>query len=96
MLQRTVLEAVTTILGGGLRLGVLLHGKKIQDDNITLLQTGVSQNDDMDTIGFMLEPNSPTQPSHPLYCEDQPVPLSCDSPKFVNRYLAVPSHCDSL
>uniref|UniRef100_A0A7C9ENB3 HTH myb-type domain-containing protein n=1 Tax=Opuntia streptacantha TaxID=393608 RepID=A0A7C9ENB3_OPUST len=95
-LKRTVLEAVTTILGGGLRLGVLLHGKKIQDDNITLLQTGVSQNDDMDTIGFMLEPNSPTQPSHPLYCEDQPVPLSCDSPKFVNSGDLVPSPTTEL
>lgn len=84
-LKRTVLETVTTILGGGLRVGVLLHGKKIQDDSITLLQTGISQNDDMDTIGFMLEPDSPTQPSHLLYCEDQPVPLSCGSPKFVNR-----------
>ncbi|XP_010690776.2 telomere repeat-binding protein 3 [Beta vulgaris subsp. vulgaris] len=84
-LKRTVLDAVTTILGGGLRVGVLMHGKKIRDDNRTLLQSGISQSDDMDTVGFMLEPNSPAQPSPPL-CPDEPhAPLPCDSPKFVNR-----------
>ncbi|KAJ7960131.1 Telomere repeat-binding protein [Quillaja saponaria] len=38
-LKRTVMEAVTAILGGGLRVGVLLKGKKVRDDNRTLLQT---------------------------------------------------------
>lgn len=85
--QRTVLDAVTTILGGGLRVGVLMHGKKIRDDNRTLLQSGISQSDDMDTVGFMLEPNSPAQPSPPLCPEEPHAPLPCDSPKFVNRYL---------
>ncbi|KAK9700114.1 hypothetical protein RND81_08G218000 [Saponaria officinalis] len=84
-LKRTVLEAVTSILGGGLRVGVLLHGKKIRDDNRTLLQTGISQNDDIDTIGFMLEPNSPTQPSTPISPKQPPNPLLCNSPKVVNR-----------
>ncbi|XP_021749541.1 telomere repeat-binding protein 3-like [Chenopodium quinoa] len=84
-LKRTVLEAVTTILGGGLRVGVLLQGKTVRDDNRTLLQSGISQSDDMDTIGFMLEPNNPTQPS-PLVCsQEPPPPVPCDSPKFVNR-----------
>lgn len=84
-LKKTVLEAVTTILGGGLRVGVLLQGKKIRDDNRTLLQSGISQSDNMDTVGFMLEPNSPTQPSPPI-CPEEPLsPAPCDSPKFVNR-----------
>ncbi|KAL9231372.1 hypothetical protein vseg_006609 [Gypsophila vaccaria] len=84
-LKRTVLEAVTSILGGGLRVGVLLHGKKIRDDNRTLLQTGISQNDDIDTIGFTLEPNSPTQLSVPVSPKEPPNPLLCNSPKVVNR-----------
>ncbi|KNA25070.1 hypothetical protein SOVF_009850 [Spinacia oleracea] len=84
-LKKTVLEAVTTILGSGLRVGVLLQGKKIRDDSRTLLQSGIAQSDDMDTVGFMLEPNSPSQPSPPIYPEEPPSPLPCDSPKFVNR-----------
>ncbi|KAF5953454.1 hypothetical protein HYC85_006310 [Camellia sinensis] len=35
--QRTVMDAVTAILGGGLPVSVLLQGKKIRDDNKTLL-----------------------------------------------------------
>ncbi|KAL9230139.1 hypothetical protein vseg_005527 [Gypsophila vaccaria] len=83
-LKRTVLEAVTSILGGGLRVGVILHGKKIRDDNRTLLQAGISQNDDMD-VGFMLEPNSPTQPSAALCLKEPSATLLSDSPKFANR-----------
>ncbi|KAJ0470668.1 putative transcription factor MYB-HB-like family [Helianthus annuus] len=56
-LKRTVVEAVTAILGGELHVGVLLQGEKINDDNTTLQQTGVSLNSD--TLGFILEPNLP-------------------------------------
>ncbi|KAH9611413.1 hypothetical protein KSS87_016900 [Heliosperma pusillum] len=84
-LKRTVLEAVTSILGGGLRVGVLLQGKKIRDDNRTLLQAGISQNDDMDTVGFMLEPNSPKPPSPPISPKEPSASLLCDSPKFSQR-----------
>ncbi|KAJ0705100.1 putative transcription factor MYB-HB-like family [Helianthus annuus] len=56
-LKRTVVEAVTAILGSELHVGVLLQGEKINDDNTTLQQTGVSLNSD--TLGFILEPNLP-------------------------------------
>lgn len=64
-LKRTVMEAVTAILGGGLRVGVLLQGKKVRDDHKTLLQAGLSLGDEQNNLGFTLEPN-PTQapPSH--------------------------------
>ncbi|KAK6646069.1 hypothetical protein PHAVU_L006443 [Phaseolus vulgaris] len=56
-LKRTVMEAVTAVLGGGLRVGVILHGKKVRDDNKTLLQTGISHDNHLDALGFALEPN---------------------------------------
>ncbi|KAL3850660.1 hypothetical protein ACJIZ3_012542 [Penstemon smallii] len=60
-LKRKVMEAVNEVLGGGLRVGVILQGKKIRDDNRTLLQTGISHDNKMDnTLGFTLEP-SPVQ-----------------------------------
>lgn len=55
-LKRTVMEAVTAVLGGGLRVGVLFQGKKIRDDNKTLLQTGIYDNNKNDALGFTLEP----------------------------------------
>ncbi|XP_008777072.1 telomere repeat-binding protein 5-like isoform X2 [Phoenix dactylifera] len=69
-LKRTVMEAVTAILGGGLHVGVLLQGKEVRDDNETLLQAGISHVDKMDNLGFMLEPNSTgassvTSPEYP-------------------------------
>ncbi|KAJ8443154.1 hypothetical protein Cgig2_005705 [Carnegiea gigantea] len=86
LLKRAVLEAVTTKLCGGLRVGVLLHGKKIRDDSRTLLHSGISQNASVNAIEFMLEPNAPAQ-TPPSICHKDPpaAPLSCDSPKFVNR-----------
>ncbi|GMH04266.1 hypothetical protein Nepgr_006105 [Nepenthes gracilis] len=85
-LKRTVLDAMTALLRGGLGVGVLLHGKKIQDDDITLLQSGISHNGNLDTLGFIIEPSSPAQPSPPLCCEDPPVLLAFSSPKnCVNR-----------
>jgi len=61
-LKKTVLEAVTAILGGGLRVGVLHHGKKVRDDNKTLIQAGIGQEDMMDNLGFSLEPNCTQNP----------------------------------
>ncbi|KAL6138743.1 hypothetical protein ACLB2K_064022 [Fragaria x ananassa] len=55
-LKRTVMEAVTSILGDGLHVGMLLQGKKVRDDNKTLLQTGISHDDKLDNLGFSLEP----------------------------------------
>lgn len=69
-LQRTVVEAVSSILGGGLQIGVLLQGKKVRDDDKTLLQTGIVCDDKLETLGFMLEPNPAHAPS--LCPEDHP------------------------
>ncbi|KAB2089307.1 hypothetical protein ES319_A03G053100v1 [Gossypium barbadense] len=88
-LKRTVMEAVTAILGGGLRIGVLLQGKKVRDDNKTLLQTGISRDNQMDALGFSLEPNpSQTFPSH---CPGgSPLTFPCDMPLPLARYPATP------
>lgn len=52
------MEAVTAILGGGLHVGVILHGKKVRDDSKTLIQTGISRDHQLDALGFTLEPSS--------------------------------------
>ncbi|THU70072.1 hypothetical protein C4D60_Mb08t21190 [Musa balbisiana] len=70
-LKRTVSEAVTAILGGGLRIGVLLQGKKVRHDNKTLRQAGISQGDKLDNLGFTLEPN-PGQAPAPLTGSEDP------------------------
>lgn len=57
--QRTVMEAVSAILGGELHVGVVLQGKKVGDDSKTLAQTGICHgNNQADALGFTLEPNS--------------------------------------
>ncbi|KAL8141012.1 hypothetical protein V2J09_007033, partial [Rumex salicifolius] len=56
-LKRTVMEAITTLLGGELHVGVLLKGRKIKDDSKTLVQTGISHDNKVDSLGFTLEPN---------------------------------------
>ncbi|KAL6526811.1 hypothetical protein OROGR_015901 [Orobanche gracilis] len=55
-LKRTVMEAVTAIIGSGIRVGVVLQGKKVRDDNRTLQQAGINQSSVLDTLGFTLEP----------------------------------------
>ncbi|XAR60605.1 hypothetical protein NMG60_11034044 [Bertholletia excelsa] len=89
-LKRTVLEAVTTILGGGLRVGVLLQGKKIRDDNKTLLQTGISHDNKLDALGFSLEPNPSQAPAH--LCDDNsPLLLTYNTPpQPLKRYPHAP------
>ncbi|KAJ4834241.1 hypothetical protein Tsubulata_046062 [Turnera subulata] len=87
-LKRTVMDAVTAILGGGLRVGVVLHGKKVRDDNRTLLQTGIASEENLDTLGFTLEPN-PMQAS-PFSCTEDASVLKCDTPKLVSRSPATP------
>ncbi|GAA0154195.1 hypothetical protein LIER_12249 [Lithospermum erythrorhizon] len=68
-LKRTVMEAVTTILGGGLDVGVVLEGKKVRDDNRTLQQAGISDSSNLETLGFTLEPSlnqqAPVSPKKP-------------------------------
>ncbi|KAL0865310.1 hypothetical protein Bca101_044428 [Brassica carinata] len=85
-LKRTVLEAVTTILEGGLRIGVLVHGKKVRDDNKMLLQSGISLDTLSDTLGFCLEPNPP-QSTKQLSPEDSDFLRPCNVPHTLTRCL---------
>ncbi|KAM4095670.1 hypothetical protein ACJW30_08G046600 [Castanea mollissima] len=84
-LKRAVMEAVTSILGGGLRVGVLLQGKKVRDDNKTLQQTGIAHDYPLDALGFTLEPN-PAQNPPPLCPRDSSCMLPCDTPQPLTRY----------
>ncbi|XP_055962148.1 telomere repeat-binding protein 5 isoform X2 [Mercurialis annua] len=90
LLKRTVMDAVTAILGGGLRIGVLLQGKKVRDDNKTLTQTGIAHSNQLDALGFSLEPN-PSQPPPSLSPQDSSFLLSCDAPQPLSRYSPVRS-----
>lgn len=80
-LKRTVMEAVTSILGGGIHVGILLQGKKVRDDNRTLLQTGLSCKDNLDSLGFTLEPSTVQTP--PMCSNDLPPVLTCDSSQLL-------------
>lgn len=69
------MEAVTAILQGKLHVGVLLQGKKVRDDNRTLQQTGISQNCNLETLGFTLEPSLP-EPCPSLVQKEIPLLLT--------------------
>lgn len=56
-LKRTVMEAAMNLLGDGLRVCVLLQGKKVSDESYTLDQLGIAHGGKLDSVGFMLEPN---------------------------------------
>ncbi|XWS74960.1 hypothetical protein CRYUN_Cryun01aG0043400 [Craigia yunnanensis] len=77
-LKRTVMEAVTALLGGAIRVGVALQGKKVRDDSRTLSQTGISCEDNLDALGFTLEPG-PAKAPPPVCSEEPPLLLSCDA-----------------
>lgn len=79
------MEALSSILKGGLGVGILLQGKKIKDDNKTLLQTGILRGNELDSLGFSLEPNSfrTSQSSHPAKCSLIQVPH--EAPQSLNR-----------
>ena len=78
------MEAVTAILGGGLRIGVVFQGKKVRDDSKTLSQAGISHDDKLDGLGFTLEP-SPSRASPPLGPEGRSHVLPCDTPQLLKR-----------
>ncbi|XP_073143229.1 telomere repeat-binding protein 5-like [Henckelia pumila] len=90
-LKKTVMEAVNAILGGGLRVGVLLQGKKIRDDTKTLLQTGICHDNKMDTLGFTLEPNRSLAPSSQLCPDDRPCQVLHNNPRPLKRYPSSPN-----
>ncbi|XP_054798807.1 telomere repeat-binding protein 3 [Prosopis cineraria] len=79
-LKRTVMEAVMAILGSGVHVGVVLQGKKVRDDNRTLRQTGLSCEENIDNLGFTLEPSS--LQGSPSVCVGDP---SYHEPSHSNR-----------
>ncbi|KAI6668972.1 hypothetical protein NL676_003857 [Syzygium grande] len=90
-LKSTVVEAVSAILGSGLRVGILLRGKKIRDDNRTLLQTGISCKESLDNLGFALEPS--LQKVNPaIASEDVPLTVPYDMPELLT---SSPENCIS-
>ncbi|CAI0411281.1 unnamed protein product [Linum tenue] len=96
-LKRTVVEAVTSLLGGGLRVGLVLHGKKVRDDNRTLLQTGITSAESLETLGFTLEPNSVQAPV-PLCSEEPHAILPCETSHLISRALVAvePASAEAL
>ncbi|XVE52651.1 hypothetical protein DITRI_Ditri02bG0139900 [Diplodiscus trichospermus] len=90
-LKKTVMEAVTALLGGGIRVGVLLQGKKVRDDSRTLSQTGISCEDNLDALGFTLEPGPAKAP--PPVCSEVPsLQLSYDAaPQNITSSPAIPA-----
>ncbi|CAL0304152.1 unnamed protein product [Lupinus luteus] len=81
-LKRTVLDAVTAVLGSGLRVGVSLQGKKVRDDSKTLSQAGISLDSHLGSLGFTLEPNSSPSLLHLCATHSSHVPSAeiCQSP----------------
>ncbi|KAJ8452596.1 hypothetical protein Cgig2_004932 [Carnegiea gigantea] len=77
-LKRTVMETITALLGGGLRVGVLLQGRKIRDDSRTLLQLGICHEGKVQSLGFTLEP-SPSYADPCVFSEDNSCLPSADA-----------------
>ncbi|KAF2547795.1 hypothetical protein F2Q70_00023550 [Brassica cretica] len=86
-LKRTVMEAVSVLLSGGIRVGVLVHGKKVRDDKRTLSQTGISSEENLTNLGFTLEPGGTSKVPIPL-CSDDPVvpPTPTEPTSLCERY----------
>ncbi|KAF5794882.1 putative Ubiquitin domain, SANT/Myb domain, Homeobox-like domain superfamily [Helianthus annuus] len=80
-LKRSVMEAVKAILHGKLHVGVVVQGKKVRDDNRTLQQSGISQNCNLETVGFTLESSLP-EVSPFLAREETP---SCNAQQWLSR-----------
>ncbi|CAI0393081.1 unnamed protein product [Linum tenue] len=89
-LKRTVVDAFTAILGGGVRVGVLLQGRKLRDDHKTLLQTGISNSNHSDALGFSLEPN-PLHSNGSACSGDFTSTVSRQTPHPLSRYWHTPS-----
>lgn len=78
------MDAVTSILGGGIRVGVVLQGKKVKDDSRTLQQSGISQTEDLESLGFTLEPSF-VEAASPLSRKGSPLLLLCDANQELSR-----------
>ncbi|XP_073385981.1 uncharacterized protein [Physcomitrium patens] len=84
-LKRAVMDAAMSLLGGGLRVRVLMQGKKVPDEGATLAQMGISQNAKAESLGFMLEP-SPALTSSFATVEDPLLVLSRAANQPAPRY----------
>lgn len=82
-LKRVVMEAAINLLGGGLNVRVLLQGKKVPDEDATLVQLGMSRPERLESLGFMLEPNQ--VPDSLMGTEDSLLVLSCMSSQPTTR-----------
>lgn len=78
------MEAVSVLLSGGIRVGVVVHGKKVRDDKKTLSQTGISCGENLTNLGFTLEPGGPSKVHVPLCSQDPLVPI--DPTNLSERY----------
>lgn len=83
-LQRKVVDAVTAALGRELGIGLHYQGKKIKDDNKTLLQTGLADENQSDALAFSLEP-SPRQTTPQIDSGDPPPFIHCKTPQPLRR-----------
>ncbi|XP_073119415.1 telomere repeat-binding protein 4-like [Henckelia pumila] len=88
-LKRNVMETVTSILRGGIRIGVVLQGKKVRDNNITLQQACISQSCNLSNLGFTLEPNYTRVPES-RDPEKPPIVLPSDTNQQLLRSPATP------
>lgn len=88
-LKRNVMETVTSILRGGIRIGVVLQGKKVRDNNITLQQACISQSCNLNNLDFTLEPNY-TRIPETRNPEMAPLVLPCDINQQLRRSPATP------
>ncbi|GJZ03381.1 telomere repeat-binding protein 5-like protein isoform X1 [Tanacetum coccineum] len=91
-LKRTVMEAVTAIFSGELHVGVMLQGKRIRDDNKTLLQTGICHGNVLDALGFTLESNElqvEELPMVPLTATTKPLPRYSPPTQTVANQLVI-------
>ncbi|CAH1429912.1 unnamed protein product [Lactuca virosa] len=93
-LKRTVMEAMTSILSGELHVGVMLQGKKIRDDDKTLVQTGIHNK--LDALGFTLEPNHLQVPSSLSPGGDQSFAPNPITPKPLIRYTPGPNVANQM
>ncbi|CAN6893877.1 hypothetical protein Bca4012_074456 [Brassica carinata] len=96
-LKRTVMEAVSVLLSGGIRVGVLVHGKKVRDDKRTLSQTGISSEENLTNLGFTLEPGGTSKVPIPL-CSDDPVvpPTPTELTSLCERSAAASPNADDV
>ncbi|KAK8950093.1 Telomere-binding protein 1 [Platanthera guangdongensis] len=84
-LKRTVMEAITAIIGSGLHVGVLLQGKHFGDDDRTLIQAGISHANELDELSFTLESNSTLPSTRYSNSKNPHFLLPCESTELLAR-----------